>query len=347
MIYSWGDTAYYHITRCAQLYADPFAYELSCLYLSQAMRRGGWFAHYHDGFAALSKDYCGIGCHAIVSVCADSIPDVVKKALRESSALGIKVKYVKHVCLHDAEKLLATRQFTKLQRESGTEWLDDLSEDNYPQVILDLDTSTWTDEIILGLELQLPASPALSDFRSQIRRWGRRMVRDGNEKFVVQDLRQTSFLECERMLSDWSLVVEKRFLERGWPKVRDAKKCLYEPNLAVFLAAYSHKFTTCGEVFLIDGIPRGAWVGEQLSTKCLGIYSLIADTSIFNLSYFVLLRSLMFARSEGLSHVTLGGSESESLFRFKSISNSGYEGFCQERKVYDLATNATRGIEDF
>jgi hypothetical protein len=144
------------------------------------------------------------------------------------------------------------------------------------------------------------------------------------------------------MLSNWTYLVEKRFLDRGWPKMRDAKKCLYEPNIAIFKAAYLKICDTCGEVFLVDDIACGAWVGEQISPQCMGVYSLVAHTNIFNLSYFVLLKSLIFARSKGLRYVTLGGSESESLFRFKSIARSGPDEFCYERMVHDLTVDTDK-----
>lgn len=337
MITKWGPECRGQFDAARMENGAICAYERSILYLSQAMRRGGWCITNSFGFGALARDYEGIGRHVLICPIARDIGTFLCEAIRECKENGLEIVLIKHILSTQLEELLCTGLRVRPRLTATETWLDDVSEDNLPQIVLDLMNTGWIKETVGGLDLMLPSSTSLSDFRYQVRRFGRRLLAPTGERRVqLRPLREVSQEDVSRLISDWINSVSQRFLQRGWPQVRNLYECLSVPNEAVISAAMTHPDISHGDVIFIDDVPVGLWIGEAISTQCLGVYALIANTKHFNLSYLVLLLAIVSALRKGFHFLALGGSETESLFRFKSLSHGGYSDVLMERVVYDL-----------
>jgi|GEM_PF-2898358 len=336
MIQTWSTLAVEAFLASRNAYGDPCAYEQATLYLAQSMRRGGWYSLTPRGFVAIAKDYDGDGRHALVCAMGPDVGDLILATVDACAAAAITVVRVKHVRPETAEQLLVTGRFAPAAQVLAKAWLDDLSEENYPRIVIDLQSTEWTDARVAGVETVLPTTPSLADFRYQVRRFGRRL--DGSRKATVQiqTLGNLTLGECEELLVRWSSVVETRFGKRGWPQVRNVQSCLLEPNRAVLESALSRTDGPVGELVRVGEVPAALWIGEAVSSTCLGLYALIADTTVFNLAYWILLRALVHARTAGMRFVALGGSETENLFRFKSLSHGRGSDVCKLDRAQDL-----------
>lgn len=345
MIYQWGAGCRALLVAAREAGDTACAYERSILYLSQAMRRGGRCVTNPFGFGALAYDYEGTGKHALICPIAEDMVRFLCEAIKECRKNGYEIAVIKHVPDADLHRLICMGFEVRPRVTAVEAWLDDVSEDNLPQVVLDLSKTGWIEEEIAGLDLLLPSSVSLSDFRYQVRRFGRRLSSAATGRILqVRPVHDSGQGDVSRVISDWINAVGQRFLRRGWPRVRDLQECLVVPNESVIRAAMVHRDVSHGEMVFIDDVPVGLWIGESISKQCLGIYALIANTTCFNLSYLVLLLAIVSARRRGFDFLALGGSETESLFRFKSLSQGGDSEVLTERIVHDLLIDNLRSL---
>src|SRR5262249_50800993 len=155
-----------------------------------------------------------------------------------------------------------------------------------------------------------------ADFRYQVRRFLRRCA-IRSESIIVRTLDNADPSLARAATDHWLSSISIRYGRPSRPIVRDFAKQFRTPVDAGLEAIPFNPEQVFGEVVEVGGAPRGLWVGQASSTHCLGIYVLIADTRVINLSDFMLLRAMATGRDCGVDYVNVGGSELATLFRFK------------------------------
>jgi len=300
-------------------------FEDSWLYVCQACRDGGWIVETESILIVISEGYFMRG-NAVVwfAYCPglSTLADIFT-ALRH---LPLKVSLFKHFPL-DRSDILDDIGWMPLKIKHGIP-LDEISEDAYPQVCISLENQELSPDA--SVNLSLPTSSDFYDFRYQVRRFRRRLSTPSVECFIPVD--KTNLVECRDCVHRWARNATKRFRQRGWPILLDPVATLIQPNLSVLEASLSFS----AFAIRIDGVVRALWVCDLNFKHSLGVYLLIAETDFFNLSYFNLATVFDFALRKGRSEILLGGSEVESLFRFKS-GNQGVDAKSMRfRRVVDL-----------
>ena len=120
------------------------------------------------------------------------------------------------------------------------------------------------------------------------------------------------------------------------PKVRDFDACFRKPVMSLAEFVWDNPDSATGCVISVGQRPCASWIGSPISNVCFGIYVLFADTSLQNLSDFVLYMALCEGRARGCTWVNVGGSELESLFHFKAKAASRHNNSHMTRIVYDV-----------
>jgi len=309
------------------------AYEQAWLYLGQSMRRGGWFVESEEGWAAVAEDYVRPGSHALVSSMSHNLAAFVESVLAEASQTipGV-VTLVKHVGAAEAARLSESCQLRPIESRPD-DTLDAVSEDRLPQIIIRLDAIDF--RAGPAGPIALPTSSAYSDFRYQVRRGLRRL------KSMNIDWRRVKFCDIpvndlERLVYQWAERAVGRFRARGWPDIVTPYETLVVPNVVVIRRALLDQDHASGQVILIDGKPSAIWIAEDNGRGAVGIYCLLADTLWHNLAYLNLACAMHQARQQGARFLLLGGSELESLFRFKKVPSTSETFLFHLRRVVDL-----------
>ena len=312
----------------------PDAYEQAWLYLGQAMRRGGWFVESEAGWAAVARNYVDQEAHALVCTMSSDVAAFVNDVLSDApSALSGTVALVKHVGSDDATRLSEWGPHWRCQELSVSN-LDAASEDRLPQVVIRLDAIEYVDEE--EKSLALPATSAYSDFRYQVRRGLRRLESMAAVPESV-DLSGIGVGQLERLVGQWADGAVGRFRSRGWPDIVSPYETLIAPNIAVIRKALSLSEGVDGQVLLINGEPAAVWIGEDNGRNGMGIYCLLADTRWYNLAYLNLAHAMQRAHERRGRLLLLGGSELESLFRFKRVPSAQKTRLFYLRRVVDLS----------
>jgi len=323
--------------RARAAWGDPLAYEQSWLYLCQALRRGGWTVSNAEGWAAIARDYVRPGVHAMVVPMGKRTAEFISSAILLLSANGIVVGLIKHVPKDLLDDLLNSSEilFRKSGASDSEESLEDISEDQFPQVLVPVGEGRWSPKVSDNPDaLALPSGRESQDFRYQVRRFLRSQERT-NSAIDIRSLRTTTDFETSHAIERWLESVRRRYSGADRPKVNSFVSTFREPVVAIIRAARNWNSSIVGEVLGVNGRYSALWAGEKVSDTCFGIYVLIADTNVKNLSDYTLLRALLGARSVGAKYVNLGGSELSSLFRFKakSVSRTGDEDLCFRRVI--------------
>ncbi len=341
----WTESSHQEFAQAKVRWGEPLAYEESWLYLSQALRRGGWILSGSEGWLAVARDYLGIGEHAAVVPMAAQPAEFIAAAVPHLAENGIDVKLVKHVPKVAAEDLVSCGLFETANRnpDSTPQRLEELSEDTFPQILINITQENWIPEHIVSSDMipETLSGGRAKDFRYQVRRfWRHNVGRMG--RVVVDDLLTVGSDVIEVALHHWIESVRLRFGSGTRPKVDDFNAVFTAPVAAVVRTARASPEPAWGELVSVDGVPRAIWVGQTISNQCFGVYGLVADTRTRNLSDFTLLRALLAAKDSGSRVANLGGSELSSLFAFKSKpirSWASLAGFC--RRVVDLPVRAS------
>lgn len=337
----WTEEEIPRFESVRERWGDGFAYEQSPIFLSQAMRRGGWVCEDSDGWMAVAEGLGSTGQYSGVVPLSPTLVTFLPKALDALEANGLLVDSIKHIPATSIPDLLQLGCFAKPPEAlaSSVSVLDDLPEDRFPQVVVPVGSGGWQDEDpgFGALLRETPAGSGVQDFRYQLRRFYRRVEQAGSSVELVD------FLSVEEdglraAVERWVESIRRRFAARGWPLVRDYERCFVEPNVSVISTVRAGKLQADGLVILVDGVPAGLWISGPISRTCDGVYVLISDTRVYNLSYFTLLTAMLAARDRGKSFLTLGGSELESLFRFKKIARGPGGSRVWLREVGELVT---------
>ena len=180
-------------------------------------------------------------------------------------------------------------------------------------------------------EIGLPRATEFSDLRYQVRRCLRKFG-EAKRKWKTIPLRMVQRDELEKLIDRWAESAVARFRARGWPMVVDPQVTLVEPNKAVALASSGYP----GQVVCVDGVASALWIAESTSDTVIGLYCLLADTRYYNLAYLNVALALASFSGSGFQSILLGGSEIESLFRFKRITSRDTASTVVLRRVRDL-----------
>lgn len=322
-----------------QKWGDPFAYEQSYVYLRQAMRRGGWMFQGEDGFVCIARMNTPSGKNAMITPMTRSYHRFLPSAVKQCAAEGIAIASIRHVPINDAAHVKEAfgRISIPTQRHSSQEVLDDLSEDRFPQVGVEVLPSVWRPSAIADSVVDQEMIPSVfADFRYQVRRFRKRYPSTSSIRLI--SLRDATREECIGALDTWMLSLKRRIEFRGWPNVRDYERTFREPNAFLIEDACAGKIAPLGLLVKIDDVPRALWIGGEVSSRGFGVYVLFGDTEIFNVSYYILYTCLLWAKESGYERVLLGGSEAESLFRFKSLkaAEGGPESYIRFRELAEI-----------
>ena len=312
---AWSDKSSEAFFRARDRWGDVHAYELSWNYVVQAMRRGGWVCSSANGWAAVSRDYCGEGRSALLAPMADSPRSFVPDAITAAVSAGAAVVRVRHLAPETAEALVGTGLFSRPSVPTSA-CLDDLSEDTWPQVLIHLPKERWRTES--GANELLPALPtgsALQEFRWRVRHF----VRQHATRVHVRDLTRLTAQDSDHILSTWMKSVRTRFNSGARPPVRDFSTCFREPVESLLESLLAGRLHSYGEALFMEDRGIGIWLGDRISRSTCAVNVLLADTTIRDAADFALYRSLIGAHQERYEFVNLGGSESKSLFDFKRI----------------------------
>jgi hypothetical protein len=323
-------------------WGDPLAYEQNWTYLRQALRNGGWVIESPIGWLAVSKNYAGPARHVAVVPLTRHWARFLTAALslcRRENCLPVMLK---HVPPAHCPELCETGLMSIAETAAipgGRLRFEELSEDRLPQILVNVSNGSWTRETgpyanVLG---DLPYGVGLQTFRYHLRRFTRdRLVR--SERVDTLSIASVNQSDAETAIESWMDSVRLRFSSRPDGDGADLDGCYRQPVVSLMDLAREAASEIVGDLILVGGRPRGAWLGSRISAQCLGVYVLFADTRIRGLSDYALYLALRKARQCGSSFANLGGSELESLFFFKSRpavrrSNAGHA----LREVHDLA----------
>ncbi len=320
-------------------WGNPLAYEQSWLYVNQAMRRGGWVCTGSDGWMAVARDYRGPGRHVAIVPISRDLGEFLSHAMAELQSHGIKVETIKHIPEESLESVLSNASFVAFRHPVLTDntYLDDISEDRLPQVLINIDQDGWTrdDSNYFKWIEYIPTGPAAREFRYQIRRFCRLYLAK-EVTFAKKPIMDTEDRQIDKALSNWLDSVRKRFAQTERPQVCNFAACFVEPIKAVTAFSRECPREIIGFVISLEDVPQALWIGTQVSQLCFSVNVLIANTSIVGLSDFTLYLAIREAQRLGLRWVNLGGSEIETLFRFKHKLCRGSQAPCQLRRVFDV-----------
>jgi hypothetical protein len=338
-IRQWNDSDLADFAAAKSLWGSGFAYEQNAVYLRQAMRRGGWVYSDIGGWLAISADYYGEGTHVGLVPLSHQVPGLVMRALPALLDAGISLKFIKHLDPADAQALCATDGFVFEIQQAGSPvsaYLDDLSEDRYPQALLRVGGGRWEENADSTREWLsvLPSGRGMQDFRYQLRRFCRRVPLAGRA-IAATSFAAAADCELEEAVVNWVESIRERFMSRGWPLVRNYEGTFATPNLSLIRSVRRYGDACDGWMVAVDGRPSALVVSSDVSSRCAGVYSLFADTRIFNLSYYTLYLAMVSARRKGREWISLGGSEVESLFKFKTVG-AGRSGGAVIRSVCEV-----------
>jgi len=337
----WGANAFRTFSDARAKWGAACAYEQAWLYLKQALRHGGWSVSATNGWLAVADCYSGSDQRVIVSPLAHNVPAFIQTALKVLRDQGLEVDVAKHLSEEDATELVAL----------GGTWLDttrevfdelaEISEDAFPQALIGVAPRLWSPAAIdSSLVPTLPNGREAADFRYQVRRFLRRSVRR-QDSIVVTNFKNDRGLGSQAAIDNWMASIRARYGTLR-PVVRDFAKQFRSPVEAVVAAARGSPENIHGEIIEVGGVPRGLWLGQAISARCLGVYALLGDTRVTNLSDFVLLRALEAGRDLGVEYVNLGGSELASLFHFKIKASRSDGARRLLRKVIDVGVRLVR-----
>lgn len=319
-IVEWSADERPYFEYAKQRWGDPLAYEESWLYLYQALRRGGWVCRNAEGWMAIARDYLGYGHHAVVVPLSQNLSKYLPCAMTTLSVRKIRPEVVKHIPIHLSNSLLSSGDFVLRQHSTATEdvFLEDLSEDSFPQVLVNIDQAEWEHarNHYAGWIPSFPRGPQGRNLRQQVRRFYR-LYLNKDIPLKLEPIIDARLVDLDAALSDWCVSARKRFALAGRPRVRGFESCFLEPVQAVISFARRHPDDAVGFLIKVSEKPSGLWIGTRISEICFSINVLLADTTVNTLSDFTLYLALLQAQKLGAKWVNLGGSELESLFRFK------------------------------
>lgn len=319
-ISEWSRAELDPFQQARRRWGTSIAYEQTWLYLCQALRRGGWVCRNEAGWVAVAADYLGKGRHALVVPMSNHIPTFVKAAADRLRSRGIRPVVVKHIAEGDMRELAADGSFAMENGASSVavSYLEDLSEDRFPQVIVDFSAQSWTqDESDCSQWVPLtPPGPESADFRYQLRRFCRAYPKRGIS-VERENIAVAPSESIDEMLDSWMRSVRHRF-RLGHRPVNDYDRCFREPVESVIHQIRQFPEDGFGSLISVEGVPAAHWVAAQILKDGFGIYTVVADTSIRNLAHFTMYSALLHLYHLGARTVNLGGSEEETLFRFKS-----------------------------
>jgi len=339
-VLEWSSCQRVHFHEAKEQWGDPLAYEQSWLFVCQTLRRGGWICRDSDGWMAVARDYLGPGRHAVVVPMSSNLCRFLESGLRELRARGIVPSVVKHLTYEVANSLISTGRFTELQHPEITSsiFLDDLSEDRLPQVLAKVSAEHWTtaDRLHRQWVPLVPTHPGGAEFRHQLWRFLRTYPERG-ASLTLQTIGAAEATDINRALRNWSNSLRNRLQRAGQPRVRDFSRCFLDPVQAAIDYARHDNGDTVGQIVAVENEPSSLWIGTRISRECVAVNVLLADTTVKSLSYYTVYLACHLAHQLGAGCVNLGGSELESLFRFKMrAAGVASIGQLTTRRVCDL-----------
>lgn len=339
-VIAWSEKERRYFEDAKRLWGDPLAYEQSWLYLNQALRRGGWVCRNEEGWMAVARDYFGPGRHAAVVPLSPDLGSFLVSAIQTLGSLGIRLCALKHIPANRLDSVLS-RDHLRIRLHpafSESTYLEEISEDRFPQVLVNVERHSWASE---GNHCHkwipsVPRGAEARELRYQIRRFCRLYLERGVTLDRVR-VSEAQFEDIHKALENWLESVKKRFAQAGRPRVRQFESCFLEPVQAVIEFTRRHPAEATGCLIKVGEIPSALWIGTRISSICFSVNVLLADTSIVGLSDFTLYLALLEGQGAGASWVNLGGSELESLFRFKRTLGRGrLQNGYHTRQVVDL-----------
>lgn len=320
-VHEWSEGSRPAFDEAKRRWGDPVAYEQSWVYVCQALRRGGWICRSSAGWMAIARNYRGRGRHVGVVPLATDLVVFVQTVARVLESSPMRPETIKHIPQELAHAVATAVGGSPRRRDEVIEctWLDDVSEDRFPQVLFDVSEGGWLKEdtaCVRWLDV-VPAGHDMASFRYQIRRFCRTHL----EKGVPVRVRPVSIgsivNDCTRVLQGWVGSFRHRLGRRG-VSIRDVQGCLFDPVQAVAAWTVRHRAEAIGQAIDVNGVPSAVWLGSAVSRQTLGLYVFLASTDVRHLSDYVLYLALSKARELGFKWTNLGGSELSELYRFKA-----------------------------
>ena len=338
-IFEWSVSQRNDFEKAKRCWGDPLAYEQNWLYLSQACRNGGWVYKSPRGWIAVARNYLANQSHAAIVPLSEDLTSFLSAAMTDFVSQGIRPAILKHVPIQALKKALSSGYFSVQRpvRNDEDTPIEAISEDRFPQIIIHTGRLNWVSESeeLSKVLPSLPDGPAFRMFRNRVRRFARSCSMNSLA------INLTSFLEApekniREAVNSWLESVKYRFSRIRRPAILDFDDCYRKPTEAIIRSAGTDE-EPIGALISVGDRPSALWIGSRISTNCIGIYTMIANTQIKNLGDYMLYLILRTVRQLGIESINFGGSEMVGLHNFKTkIAPKEERSFSTHRKLYDL-----------
>ena len=226
--------------------------------------------------------------------------------MTEFGSQGIRPAILKHVPVSALEKVVASGYLVQRPaRNNENAPIEAISEDCFPQIIVHIKRLNWVGEPeeLSTVSTSLPDGPAFRKFRNRVRRFAQACSRSS------ADINLTSVPEApERKIREavngWLESVKYRFSRNRQPHVLDFDACFRKPTEAVIRSARTNE-EPVGSLISVGDRPSALWIGSRVTTSCIVIYTMIADTRMSNLGDYMLYLILRTVRQLGIDSINL------------------------------------------